>query len=67
MAISKIASVSPSRQPVAPSRSKPSLEQLYAIHGQPWPENITRHLVAAEADDRAGMTELFQKIDRGAS
>ena len=47
MAISKIASASPSRQPAAPSHSNPTLDQPSALHGQPWPAHITRHRRAA--------------------
>jgi len=67
MNLSKVPSPALSRQPAGTSRSKPSLEQLYAASGQPWPENITRHLVAAEADDRASLTELILKLNRGAA
>ena len=65
MNLSKVPSPAPSRQPAGTTRSKPTLEQIYTAYGcSPWPTNITRHLVAAEADDRAGVTELHQKLDR---
>ena len=66
MAISKIASGYPYRQS---SRSKPTLEQLYAAYGQPWPEDFTRHMVQAQAEESrvVGVTEIFQHMDRGAA
>ena len=67
MNLSKVSSSAPSRQS---SRSKPTLEQIYAAYGcSPWSANLTKHLIQAQAEESrvAGVTEIFQHMDRGAA
>lgn len=62
MAVSKIGSAYPPRQSTGNSR-RPTLEQLYAAYGQPWPEDFAKHMRQAEAQAE-GVTELHQAVPR---
>ena len=57
MNVPKVPSPGISRQSAGRSDRLP-LEQLYAIHGQPWPGNLSKHLRKAQQQEEADFDRL---------